>query len=316
MSIVEKAAEKLRARQPVPAASVAVEMEPESRPQRHGATTVERLEAKLRPTATAPARPDLDLAASRPEPLHIEESALQRAGWLPRDEGAASRLADQVRRAKRPILDNINGRGTKPLAHAERIVITSAIPGEGKTFTAVNLALNLALEPDFDVLLVDADIPKSDITRVLGLEDRPGLVNLLTRERQDPADVIVPTDVPNLSVLPSGGRHPLAAELFGGRRMEEVLDALEPHGRRRLLVFDSSPLLATPEAQVLVAHMAQVLVVVGAGSTRQHELGAALEAMGESQYVGLVLNMSKLPASESHYYDHYGYYSRYQFQDR
>lgn len=317
MSIVEKAAEKLRTLQSAQPAAAVAEAEPES--SRNGAPMVERLQARLRASATQQhAEPAAEPVQPVPEaePWHVDERALQHAGWLPPEESAAGRLADEVRRVKRPILDNINGRGARPLNHPERIIVTSAIPGEGKTFTAVNLALSLALEADFEVLLVDGDIPKSDITRTFGLEGRPGLMELLTDERMDPGAAVVKTDIQNLSLLPAGGRHPLASELFGGRRMQHVLDGLGRHDRRRLLVFDSSPLLATSESQVLVSHMGQVVVVVGAGRTRQHELGAALEAMNDSQYVGLILNMSRLPGSEAHYYDHYSNYSHYRLQDR
>src|SRR6185437_9441789 len=116
-------------------------------------------------------------------------------------------------------------------------------------FTAVNLALGLAREPDFEVLLVDGDVPKSDITRTLGLEDSPGLMDVLADERCKPADIIVRTDVPNLLVVPAGKRHALAAELFGSLRMEYVLEEFGGRNRRRLVVFDSSPLLATSESQ-------------------------------------------------------------------
>lgn len=304
MNIVEKAAEKLKALQP----ERSLPPEIEDAVPLQAAPTVERLQERM----WAEADPVVD---SMP-PWHVDEKALQRAGLLPREDSAGGRLADEVRRFKRPLLDNVRGKDVTPVEHAQRIVVTSAVPGEGKTFTAVNLALSLAREPDFEVLLVDGDIPKADITRVLGLEGRPGLMEILADEQRRPADAIVRTDVPNLLVMPAGERHPLTAELFGGRRMEYVLKGLGGHGRQRLLVFDSSPLLATPESQTLASHMGQVVMVVGAGHTRQHELASALEVLGDSKYVGLVLNMSRLPAIENHYYSHYSHYSHYQFQDQ
>jgi receptor protein-tyrosine kinase len=120
---------------------------------------------------------------------------------------------------------------------------------------------------------------------------------------------VLRTDVTNLLVLPSGQRHPLAAELFGGRRMGQVLEALTESSRQRLLVFDSAPLLATSEAKVLASLMGQVVVVVGAGHTRRYELKSALEGLGDSQYVGLILNKSRLPALENPYYGYYGHYA-------
>ncbi|HLI18386.1 MAG TPA: AAA family ATPase [Rhodanobacteraceae bacterium] len=307
MSIVEKAAEKLKSLQPEPPAPRLEEPEVAVLPRVEG-PTVERLQERIR-TVDEP-------AGKAGQPWHVDQHALQRAGLLPVEDEAGGRLADEVRRAKRPLLDNLGRADMNGPARAERIMVTSSVPGEGKTFTAVNLALSLAREPDFEVLLIDADIPKSDITRVLGLEGKPGLMELLADERLRPANVVVQTDVPNLLVLPAGERHPLAAELFGGQRMEYALEALGVRDRRRLLVFDSSPLLATPESQVLASRMGQIVMVVAAGCTRHHEVNSALNSLTASQYIGLLLNMSRLPAIENHHYSHYSQPSHYLFQDR
>lgn len=305
MSTVEKAAEKLKSLQPGPQApppreeEAAVLYEP---------SIVERLQEHRRVID----EPAVEVAS----PWHVDQDAFQRAGLLPSEDGASGQLADEVRRVKRPLLDNVSGKGVEPVVRGERIMVTSAVPGEGKTFTAVNLALSLAREPDFEVVLVDGDVPKSEITRVLGLEGHRGLMELLADEQLRPSDVVVQTDVPNLLVVPAGARHPLAAELFGGKRMEYVLDALGGRDRRCLLVFDSSPLLATPESQVLASSMGQVVMVVAAGRTRQHEVKSALQGLTGSQYVGLILNMSRLPAVENHHYSHYSQPSHYLSQDR
>jgi protein-tyrosine kinase len=298
MSIVEKAVEKLKTLQPELLASSSVEAVAP-----HSASTIERLSGRARAEQ-----------ATESAPLwHVDQMALERAGLLPAGNEANDRLADELRRVKRPLMDNAIGNGTKVLAHAGRIVVTSAVPGEGKTFTALNLALSLARELDFEVLLVDGDIPKSHITRVLGLSGRPGLMDVLVDERRHPAEVIVRTDVPNLLVVPVGERHPLTAELFGSLRMEYVLEELGGRNLHRLVVFDSSPLLATSESQVLASHMGQVVVVIAAGHTGQHAVNSALQSLNDSQYVGLILNMSCLPASENHYDNYYGLYSRGRF---
>lgn len=294
MSVVEKAAEKLKTLQSDPSVLPRTET---ATPRT--ASTVERSQERMRTTAEV---------AQTASPWHVDEKALKRMGFHASDDEAGRRLTDELRRVKRPLLDNVTGKSAKALAHGQRIVVTSAVPGEGKTFTAVNLALSLAREPDFEVLLVDGDIPKSDITRVLGLEGHPGLMEVLADERRQPAEIIVPTDVPNLLVVPAGERHPLSAELFGGQRMEYVLGELGDRNRRRLVIFDSPPLLATSESQVLVSHMGQVVMVIAAGRTRQQEVRLAMQSFDDSQYVGLILNMSRLPASENHYYSRYGYY--------
>ena len=295
MSTVEKAAEKLKALQ----GEVQESSRAEDDGQRHAAPTVERLQER---------RQHEEDPAAAVEPWHIDEDRLKHLGMIPADEDARVRLADELRRIKWPLLDNAAGKGAKEITHPRRIVVTSAVPGEGKTFTTLNLALSLAREPDFEVVLVDGDVPKADITRALGLVGRPGLMEVLADETRRARDVIMPTDIPNLSVVPAGKRHQLTAELFGSRRMQHVLDELSGQNRRRLVVFDSPPMLATSESRVLVSQVGQVVVVVAAGRTRQQELRVVLESFTESQYVGLVLNMSRRPTGDSYYYGYYGNY--------
>lgn len=303
MSIVEKAAEKLRMRPAEQPGSPQVEEVTEA----PVAPTVERLQEQ---------RHAVRRDAADGEVVHIDLDSLVRAGLLPSEDEASGRLSNEVRRAKLPLLNNATGKSAKVPEFADRIVVTSAVPGEGKTFTAIHLAMSLAREPDFEVLLLDADIPKSDVTRTFGLEGYPGLMDILVDEMRRPTDVILRTDVPNLFLVPAGQRSSLAAELFGGRRMAQVLEELGASSKQRLLVFDSSPLLATPEARVLASQMGQVVVVVGAGHTRRYELKSALEGLGGSQYVGLILNKSRLPAIENPYYGYYGQYGNTQPTNR
>ncbi len=304
MSIVEKAAERLKNLQADAPSGASPEGLPQDEPKDASpvATTIERSREKI--TVTEPSE-------ETREPWHVDFAALRRSGLLPMEKEAENRLGDELRRVKRPILDNAGSTsGAQFYAHANRILVTSAVPGEGKTFTAMNLALSLAREPDFEVLLVDSDIPKANITRVLGLDKHIGLMDVLVDETHQPVEAIVDTDVPRLKVVPTGKRHALTAELFRSRRMQYVLESLGGRNRQRLVVFDSSPLLATSESQVIASHMGQVVMVVAAGRTRQQELKVALQSVNESQYVGLVLNKSRLPASENHYYSYYSnYYS-------
>lgn len=296
MSIVEKAVEKLKN---LPA-ELAVPPPVETAPL-HMASTVERFQERTRvvdqPVESAPL-------------WHVEPAVLKRTGILPADDAAGARLADELRLIKRTLLDNAIGKGAETPARGRRIMVASAEAGEGKSFVAMNLALSLARETDFEVLLVDGDIPKSDITRILGLGEQPGLMDVLADEQRAPAEVIVRTDVPNLLVVPAGKRHPLAAELFRSRRMEYVLDEFGGRDRRRLMVFDSSPLLATSESQVLASHMGQVVMVVAAGRTHRQAVNSALQSLDDFQYVGLVLNMSSLPARANYYSRPHGHYLR------
>jgi exopolysaccharide/PEP-CTERM locus tyrosine autokinase len=295
MSIVEKAVEKLKTLPVGSPASLPAETPP------HAAPTIERLQERTR-------------VADRPvEPVpsyHVDSGALKRMGLLPADSEADRKLADELRRIKRPLLDNAMGQGAETLSHGNRIMVTSAEAGEGKTFAAINLALSLAKESDFEVLLVDGDIPKSDITHIFGLDGKPGLMDAVADEQIAPAEIIIPTDVPNMLVVPAGTRHALAAELFRSRRMQYVLDELGGRNRRRLVVFDSAPLLLAPESHVLASHMGQVVVMVAAGRTRRQAVHAAVRSFHDYQFVGLVLNMSRLPAGEDYHNHHYGNHLR------
>lgn len=301
MSTVEKAAEKLLAaggESLVTAGAAPLQTPVPASIPPHPAPSIERLHDRAQAVHRVPA------TAS---PWRVDRKALERAGLLVVGSAANGRLLDEMRRIKRPLVDNAFGKGAPALAHAQRIVVTSAVPGEGKSFTTLNLAMSLACELDFEVLLVDGDVPKSHLTHALGLSDHPGLMDILTDEHRVPDETIVRTDVPNLLVVPAGKRHPLAAELFGSLRMQRVLDEFSNAGTRRLVLFDSPPMLATSESQVLVAHMGQVVMVVAAGRTARHEVDLALQGVNDqTQYVGLVLNLSRLPAGENHYYD--GYY--------
>lgn len=297
MSIVEKAVEKLKIAHPDEPATL--RSEPGFEPvvlQASAASTIERLRDRTRITHGP---------AVEVPPWHVNMADLKRAGILPEDEKVAFRLAHELRHVKRPVIANVTGQGSKRVENSHLIMVASALPGEGKTFTALNLALSLAKEIDFEVLLVDADVPKSDVTRILKLESREGLMDVLLDETRQPAEVILHTDVPNLSVVPVGKRSSLTAELFGSARMDYVLREFLGPGRRRLVLFDSSPLLATADAQTLATYMGQVILVVAAGRTERQTVESALQTLGDSRCVGLVLNMSRLPGRENYYYGYY-----------
>ncbi len=172
----------------------------------------------------------------------------------------------------------------------ERIVlVASALAGEGKSFTSANLARSMALEPDFTVLLVDADVHKPKLTTALGLTGRKGLIDALVDPGMDPESQVQTTDIEGLSVLPAGTPHPNATEYFASERMRGVLDRLLSVPNR-IVVIDSLPLLLTTEARALTPHAHQLLMVVRAESTPQAAVKQALALVGDSVQVKLILN--------------------------
>ncbi|EQD33822.1 exopolysaccharide biosynthesis protein, partial [mine drainage metagenome] len=183
----------------------------------------------------------------------------------------------------------------------------SAMTGEGKSFTAINLALSLARDKDIRVLLVDADVAKPQLSHVLGLGDAPGLLDALREGERDVETLIHPTDVPTLSFLPAGRGSPEeATELLASGRMERLAAVLGEHDRARIVVFDSPPLLQTTESAALARVVGQVVVVVRAQSTPQPVLLDALKILEGHPSVSLVLNQSVHTVASSYYY-YYGY---------
>jgi capsular exopolysaccharide synthesis family protein len=186
-------------------------------------------------------------------------------------------------------------------------MVASALSGEGKTFTSVNLCLSIARERDWSVVLVDADSSKPHLTRLFSAENEPGLIELLRNPELSFEDIVMPTDIPGLSLLPAGASDAHASELLASRRMKELCQQISSSDVGRMIVFDSSPLLLTTEAIALASQVGQVLMVVRANSTEQQSVLAALDKLDPEKATNCVLNRtSGADRSES-----YGYYGDY-----
>jgi exopolysaccharide/PEP-CTERM locus tyrosine autokinase len=235
--------------------------------------------------------------------VKIDRQALRAQGLLP-PEHQERGLSDQYRQIKRPLIANAIGRGgVEKLPRGQLILVASAMPGEGKTFTSLNLALSLALEKDVSVLLIDADAPKPHLDRVLGVEDEPGLLELLRGEESlDPESFIIPTDVPGLAMLPIGRATESTTELLASHRMDQIMQQLADNDPMRIAVIDSPPLLLTSESRVLAEAAGQIVLVVRAGHTPQQSVLDAISHLGEGKSIGLVLNQSTDAAPAGYYY--------------
>lgn len=237
----------------------------------------------------------------------IDAESLRRVGYLPPPDQERE-VAEQFRHIKRPLLARAFGRGATPVANGRVIMVSSALPGEGKTFCAINLARSLCLEADSSVLLIDADTARPQVSKTLGLLERPGLVEALQDEQLDIETLIEVTNVPKLSVLGAGHSSGTAAELLGSSRMVDLLRQLtSPRSPNRVVVLDSPPLLVTNEAKTLVDLAGQVVLVVRASSTPQSAVLDAISHLREDQVVGLILNESHTVAGVGY---GYGYYDR------
>lgn len=271
--------------------------------------------------AVAARRADLPLHAPRtrapePEPegppkskrVDIDVERLKAAGYITADN-TGSPIATEYRVVKRPLLDNISGRSAAKVENARVIMVTSALPGEGKTFTSVNLAMSIALELDSRVLLVDADVTRPSVMAQLGLRESRGLMDVLLDPALDLSDVLLRTNVEKLSLLPAGSADARSTELLASDAMVRFVAEAAGRYRDRILVFDAPPLLATTEARVLAKHMGQIVVVVEADRTTHGALHDALETIRGCPVVATLLNKatrSDLGTYASAYYG-YGY---------
>jgi len=236
-------------------------------------------------------------------PLEIDLERLKALGMVTPD-APRSQIADEFRVIKRPIVRNASSRSGARIKNGNLVMVTSALPGEGKTFTAINLALSIAMELDTTVLLVDGDVAHPDFPKRLGVTNSPGLLDLLTQDDLEVGDVMVRTNIENLTLIPAGSRHRRATELLASEQMAILLRELALRYPDRIVVFDSPPLLATTEARVLATHMGQIVMVVAADSTRQQVVNLALSTIENCDVVLMVLNK----ADKTDVGAYYGYY--------
>lgn len=275
---------------------------------------LQKLQARAqRPPTSAPKLPPQRLGTVVPREhsyagkrILVDPAQLRAHGLLAPD-AEHRRLAEQYRTIKRPLIRNANPNLDPPTPRGNLIMVASALAGEGKTFTCVNLCLSIARERDWSVVLVDGDCSKPHLTQLFSAEREPGLTDLLRDETLDFDSLVMPTDVDGLSLLPAGSRDPHASELLASKRMEELCESLWADVGGRIIVFDSSPLLLTTEAPVLASQVGQVVVVVRANVTPQQAVLAALDRLDQTKAIGCVLNQSWGTSEAGEGYGYYGY---------
>lgn len=257
--------------------------------------------------AGAPGRALARTVARRSIELPLE--ALAEAGFLT-PAVSRGRLREEFRRIKRPLLKSVDGAVHETVrgpggAHPNIIAVTSSVMGEGKTFSAINLAMSLAMERGRTVLLIDADTYKGTASRTLGVgSDRPGLTDLLAGDAA-PDEVIASTDVAALSFMPAGSAREETTELLSSPRMREIVDELAGRCPERLVVLDCPPVLQTNEANVIIEYAGQVVFVVAGEETSQALVLEAMRRFDEGQKVGILMNKAR-GGSAAYGYD-YGY---------
>jgi protein-tyrosine kinase len=267
-------------------------------------------QADRRQTPPPVVRPPRDLPPVTHRQTTLDRAHLRAQGALPPLEHERT-LAEQYRRIKRPLVAYAQQPGDVDAVSVRHLIlVASAIPGEGKTFTSVNLAMSLAAEKDMSVVLVDADIAKPHVSDLMGLRNERGLFDALADETLDAETLILDTDIPNLSILPAGTANSGSAELLASHRMAALMQHLIARDSRRLIVIDSPPLLLTNESRELVNVAGQIVLVVRASATEQSAVTDAVSLIPEGKNVGLVLNQVDPDSSDVQFYG-YGRYGHY-----
>lgn len=299
MSLVERALQKLQAGQKAPAKRTEPSVAPPAAPR-----------APAVRVPVEPGTPGIGHARSDRQ-LQVDLEGLRSGGLLPPVE-QQRQLSDQYRAIKRPLIKHAFF-DAPPAAEdaagsARSIMVTSALPGDGKTFTSVNLALSMALEKDHTVLLVDGDVAKPHVSDAFGAGDEPGLLDVLSDPERAIESVILQTDIPRLSLLPVGKRNEHAPELLASARMRALIRRLEELDPTGVVIVDSPPILLTSEARVLASLFGQVLLVVKANVTPQQAVLEAVRIVGEGPRVSLVLNHVAGGGTAPYHYGYgYGY---------
>lgn len=258
-------------------------------------------QAKAAPVSVAQTAP---VRTSRVVEIDLRNLA---AAGMVTPEQPKSMIAEECRVIKRPLIQNAKGRSAAPIKHANLIMVTSSLPGEGKTFNSINLAISMAMELDFTVLLVDADFSKPSVLNALGIQRQKGLMDVLTGEVDDLSSVILRTNIEKLSILPAGMPHQRATELIASEAMSKILDDMAKRYHDRIIIFDSPPLLATTESRVLAMSMGQIVIVVESDRTSHGALKSALATIEACPVKLLLLNKLKHTSAESLYGYGYGY---------
>ncbi len=212
-----------------------------------------------------------------------------------------TKIKEEYRYIKRPLLNNAFGPGASTLEQPNLVMVSSSFPGEGKTFTAINLAISMAMEEDRQVLLVDADVIKSTICQRLDIAEHPGLMDYLTGKVKV-SDIILGTNIPNLKLITAGRRHHHSNEMIASEKMKRFMEELSERYPDRIVIFDTSPLLGASETNVLAQMTGQAVIVVEEKKTSHAQLQQALRLLNPDMAIGLVLNKS------SGQRDNYGYY--------
>ena len=253
------------------------------------------------PQPASPSAPSRAADVAGPEVV-FDRGRLASFG-IPLPSAERSRTVEEFRLVKRNLMAAWSAATVGDQRPSRLIMVTSARPGEGKTFTALNLALAFATERDVKALLVDVDTQHSTLGTILGLQGKKGIVDVLAAGL-DVSDVLVRTNIPNLLVLPPGQGGPHVPELFSSNQMVSLMNELTRRFPDRFIILDTPPCMASSDAAALAPLVGQIVFVVEAHRTQQDEIEAGLSILNSCPRISLLLNKSEVASA---HFGSYGY---------
>ena len=236
--------------------------------------------------------------------IHIDLDKLNAKGFVSNSSNRQL-INEEYRAIKRKVLDNAFGALSKSLTNSNIVMVTSSRPGEGKTFTAINLALSIALEKDKTVLLVDADVLRPNVMRTLELENHQGLMEYLLGEKSDISEIMCSTNIPNLRIIPAGKSHHLSTELLASEKMYDAVEEFASRYPDRVVIVDTPPLLGINETAILANLAGQAIVVTEEYKSKLSDIQKAVGQLNPEMAIGFVVNKSQSSNSDG---AGYGYY--------
>jgi protein-tyrosine kinase len=235
--------------------------------------------------------------------ITIDLKKLDALGYIT-PETSNLQLFEQYRHIKMQVLSE--DERFEVVNNSNIIVITSSVPGEGKTYSSINLALSIAYEYNNRVLFIDGDVYKKTSSSIFEISNRPGLLDYLTAENPNLADLLLNTNIEKFTVFPSGRFHERATELYNSKRMQMLMEELSKRYRDRLVIIDTPPLLQDTSTAAIVRSAGKVIMVVEAEKTPRYFVEEALRRVNREKLLGIILNKSN-----QRYGSEYGYYSGY-----
>ena len=315
--LIERAAEKL---------SAASDLSLSAPPPRRAPDTIAESPAAKAVVASEPSRPPAAPAAIAPEaaateartgvrpdgtgdmtPTIVDLAALSAAGLVVVGN-LRTRISEEYRIAVSRILREARSRRPGP-PMGELLMVTSARPGEGKSFTALNLAGAIAHNVMRPTVLVDVDFKKKSITYQLGLSNRLGLLDVAATSKLQLEDLIVPTEVENLSILPVGRDAGEVRDGVARRPISQVIERMARLFPDHIFILDLPPCLSTSDPSTLAPVVNEVIMVVEAERTQRNEVEAAIDLIKLCPKITLMLN--KIQATTKNTFGAYDYYGSY-----